>query len=136
MTLFGTNLIGTTAVLFNGTSARFTNTLPNYLDLRITATVPPDAIDGPITIRTLHEDVTSTNSFVVSLPRLMGHIQPSGAIEISWAATATNITLEAAADLEHGVWAPVTQALIRTNGSTIFQPAMSLGNRSYRLKKQ
>src|SRR5262249_39192853 len=121
VTLSGTNFTGATAVLFNGASAVFTNASANNVDLGIAATVPPDATDGPITIRTPHGDVTSTSSFVVLPPRLVAHAKPSGAIEISWAATATNITLEAAADLDSGLWATVTQPLIRTNGYTVLQ---------------
>jgi subtilisin family serine protease len=136
VTLLGTNLTGATAVLFNSASAVFTNALTNKLDLVITATVPPDATDGPITIRTPHGDVTTRNSFVVLLPRLLAHNTSSGAIEISWAATGTNITLEAAANLDMGLWTPVSGPLIRTNGYTLFKPDVSLGNRFYRLRKQ
>src|SRR5262249_28121978 len=126
VTLSGTNFTGATAVLFNGASAVFTNALTNNLDLRISATVPPDATDGPITIRTPHGDVTSNISFVVLLPGLLARPTPSGAVEFSWAATATNIILEAAADLDSGVWAIVTQPLIRTNGYTFLQMDMGL----------
>src|SRR5262249_16839181 len=129
VSLTGTNFTGATTVLFNGASAVFTNALSNNIDVRITAIVPPDATDGPIDIHTPHGDVTSTNSFVVLLPRLVARTPPSGAVEISWAATATNITLEAAADLDSGVWATVTQALIRTNGYTFLQTDVGLGNR-------
>jgi len=136
VTLFGTNFTGATAVLFNGASAVFTNALTNNLDRRISATIPPDATDGSITIRTPHGDVTTADSFIVLLPRLLAHPKPSGAIEISWAATARDITLESASDLDQGVWTVVTQPLIRTNGNTILQPEVSFGNRFYRLRKQ
>jgi subtilisin family serine protease len=136
VTLFGTNLTGATAVLFNSASAVFTNALTNKLDLVITATVPPDATDGPITIRTPHGDVTTPNSFVVLRPRLLAHPTSSGSIEISWADPSTNITLEAVTNLGTGLWAPVTGPFIQTNGYTVFQPDVSLGNRFYRLRKQ
>jgi subtilisin family serine protease len=136
VTLVGTNLTGATAVLFNSASAVFTNALTNKLDLVITATVPPDASDGPITIRTPHGDVTTRNSFFVLMPRLLAHPASSGPIEISWAATSTNLTLEAVADLDTGLWTPVTGPFIRTNGYTVFQADVSLGKRFYRLRKQ
>jgi hypothetical protein len=136
VTLFGTNFTGATAVLFNGASAVFNNALTNYLDLRITATVPPDATDGPITIRTSHGDFTTADSFIVLLPRLLAHTKPSGAIEISWAATSSDITLETTSALDRGLWTAVTQPLIRTNGYTVFQPDVSFGNQFYRLRKQ
>ena len=136
MTLLGTNLTGATAVLFNSASAVFTNALTNKLDLVITATVPPDATDGPVTIRTPHGDVTTRNSFVVLKPRLLAHLASSGSIEISWDATSTNITLEAVADLDSGLWTPVAGPFIRTNGYNVFQPDVSLGNRFYRLRRQ
>jgi hypothetical protein len=132
ITLNGTNFIGATAVLFNGASASFTNNV----DFRITATVPPDATDGPITIRTPHGDATSSNSFLVLIPQLLARNTASGAVEISWGATATNITLEAVANLDQELWAPVPGPLIRTNGHTVFQPDASLGNRFYRLRRQ
>jgi hypothetical protein len=136
VTLLGTNLTGATAVLFNSASAVFTNALTNKLDLVITATVPPDATDGPVTIRTPHGDVTTRNSFVVLKPRLLAHLASSGSIEISWDATSTNITLEAVADLDSGLWTPVAGPFIRTNGYNVFQPDVSLGNRFYRLRRQ
>jgi hypothetical protein len=135
VSLVGTNFTGATAVLFNGANATFANFSSNNLDLRISATVPADATDGPVTIRTPHGDVTSTNSFVVLLPRLLTHATQSGAIEISWAATATNLTLEATADLVHGVWTPVTEPLIHTNGHTIFEADVGRVSQFYRLKK-
>jgi hypothetical protein len=136
VTLVGTNFTGATAVLFNGASAVFSNALANNVDLRITATLPPDATDGPITIRTPHGDVTSADSFVVLPPPLLAHTTPSGAIEISWAATAADITLETASTLDQGLWTTVSQPFIRTNGYTSFQPNVSFGNRFYRLRKQ
>src|SRR5262249_40078752 len=136
VTLSGTNFSGATAVLFNHTSAVFTNAPANNVDLLITAIVPPDATDGPITIRTPHGDITSVDSFVVLPPQLFAHSTTSGPIEISWGATSTNLTLEAVANLDTGLWTLVTGPLIRTNGYTVFQPDVSLGNRFYRLRKQ
>jgi hypothetical protein len=134
--LFGTNFTGATAVLFNGASAVFTNALTNNLDLRITATVPPDGTDGPITIRTPHGDVATVGSFVVLPPPLLAHTGPSGGIEISWAATGRSSRLETAWELTSGVWEPVTDSLVQTNGHTVFRPDTMVGNRFYRLKKQ
>ncbi len=68
VTLTGTDFTGTTAVLFNGASAVFTHVAGSYWDLRITATLPPDATSGPITIVTPHGSVTSSNSFTVLPP--------------------------------------------------------------------
>jgi hypothetical protein len=136
VTLSGTNFTGATAVLFNGASAIFNNALTNNLDLRITATVPPEATDGPITIRTPHGDFTAADSFIVSLPLLLAHTKSSAAIEISWAATSAGMTLETTSALDRGLWTAVTQPLIRTNGYTVFQPDVSFGNQFYRLRKQ
>ena len=135
VTLSGTNFTGATAVLFNGASAVFTHALTNNLDLRITATVPADATDGPITIRTPHGEVTTVGAFVVLPPPLLTQTSPAGGLEISWAATATNVTLEVASILDQDRWSPVIQPLIRTNGYTVFQRNVSSGNQFYRLRK-
>jgi hypothetical protein len=135
VSLFGTNFTGATAVLFNGVNATFANSSDNDLDLRITATVPPDASDGPITILTPHGNATSTNSFVVPLPRLLAQTRPGGQIEITWPSTSSSIVLEATSDLARALWQPVTEGLIRTNGYTYFQTDVSRGSQFYRLKK-
>ena len=123
-------------MLFNSASAVFTNALTNNLDLRITATVPPDATDGPITIRTPHGEVTTVGSFVVLPPTLLTQTSPAGEIEISWAATGRSTLLEAAWDLTSGVWEPMTDSLVQTNGNTMFRPVTTAGKRFYRLMKQ
>jgi subtilisin family serine protease len=136
VTLSGTNFTGTTAVLFNGASAVFTNAPTNNLDLRITATAPPDATDGPITIRMPHGDVTGATSFVVLPPGLLVQTRPGGRVEVTWAATSSAFVLETTSELTGAVWEPVTQGFIRTNGNTLFPQVASVRNRFYRLRKQ
>jgi hypothetical protein len=135
VSLVGTNFTGATAVLFNGVNATFANFSDNNVDLRIAVTVPPDATDGPITIVTPHGNVTSTNNFVVLLPRLLAQTRPGGQIEITWPATSSSIVLEATSDLARALWQPVTEGLVRTNGHTIFTAEQTVGNRFYRLRK-
>src|SRR5688572_6610585 len=135
ITLFGTNFTGATEVLFTGARADFIPGLTNNSDLRITATIPPDASDGPITIRTPHGDVTSSINFVVLPPPLQVGLNANGRVEVSWPATTFMFVLEAADDLREKIWRPVAP-LVLTNGSTIFRPEPATGNRFYRLTKR
>ncbi|GLH72764.1 hypothetical protein GETHLI_12660 [Geothrix limicola] len=65
VTLSGTNLIGTTGVQFNGTSA----TQIQQVDAStVRALVPAGATSGPITVTTTHGPAASTGSFNVSTP--------------------------------------------------------------------
>ncbi len=61
ITITGIHFTGATAVLLNGVSAAFTITS----DVRIDATVPPNATTGPITVITPAGQATSANQFVV-----------------------------------------------------------------------
>ena len=133
ITLFGTNFTGATEILFNGARAEFIQGLTNYADLRITATVPPDATDGPITVRTPHGDVTSSTNFIVSPPPLsvaMG----SNRVHISWPATSPQFVLEAVERLEGPEWTAV-MAAPGTDGSTTYKPGQIAQKQFYRLKK-
>jgi len=135
VTLFGTNFTGASEVLFNGARAEFSPGLTNNSDLRITATVPPDASDGPITIRTPHGDVTSSVNFVLLPPPLQAALTASRRIEVSWPATSFMFVLEAADNLRDPIWNPVAP-LVLANRSTIFRPEPATGNRFYRLTKR
>jgi hypothetical protein len=84
----GTNFTGATSVLFNGTSASFSNALTNNLDLRITAIVPPDATTGPITIETPHGNFTTVSDItVLVLPQLAIQSLPENRVELAWPVT-------------------------------------------------
>jgi subtilisin family serine protease len=136
ITLFGTNFTGATEVLFNGARAEFTPGLTNNADLRIVATVPPDAMDGPITIRTPHGDLTSSAHFEVLTPPLIVVLNAGDQPEISWSATSSLFLLENTDNLADSVWAAVDTGLITTNGSTVFRPVLHHLQRFFRLRKQ
>jgi len=90
VTLTGTNFTGATAVLFHGVSAAgFANSPSNNFDLRITATVPPGALPGPITVLTPHGSVTSSASFQPLPPPLSLRFDQSGRAELAWGQPAT-----------------------------------------------
>lgn len=72
--LTGTNFTGATDVLFNGVSAIFSNGLTSSRDVRIVATVPPNAASGSISVLTPHGAATSPGSFTVLPP---GVVAPS-----------------------------------------------------------
>jgi len=134
ITLAGTNFTGATEVRFGGASASFTNAPANYLDLRITAVVPPDATSGPISILTPHGEVTSTNSFQVLPPPLSVTFSSVGGLELSWPATSGAIELESTDNLSAASWSPVTEPLTRINGVTRVTIPAGPGGRYYRLK--
>jgi subtilisin family serine protease len=100
VTLTGTNFTGATVVLFNGASATFTNAPADNLDLKITATVPANAISGPITIITPHGNVTSSAAFTVIRPALTITRIADQELNLSWAGS--TFSLESSADLR--VW--------------------------------
>jgi IPT/TIG domain len=133
VTITGTNLTGTTSVLFNGASARFTNASSNNNDLRIIAIVPPDATSGPITIATPHGNVTSSAIFQVLPPALSAATRDQGQIQLRWPATSAALTLEACDDLRVQHLAPVQQTPIRENGESKVN-LLSLGATFYRLR--
>lgn len=118
VTLTGTNFTGATGVFFNGASASFANAPTNSVDLRITATVPPDATSGPITIVTPHGSVTSTATFQLLPPPLTVRWTPEGRVEISWPATSAELGLESAAQLTSLVWEPVSALPPRSAGQS------------------
>jgi hypothetical protein len=61
----------------------------NNLDLRITATVPPDATSGPIVVVTPHGNVTSTSVFQVLRPTLAIARSSPTELTLSWTRTPT-----------------------------------------------
>ena len=136
VTLTGTNFTGATSVSFNGASATFTNALKNYLDLKITAIVPPAATSGPITVLTPHGSITSTNFFDVLPPPLTARLTGANELDITWPATSSAFVLEVSADLSTGSWLPVAQSPIVANGQSSLKQTPGLGSRFYRLRKE
>ena len=134
VTLTGTNFTGATGVLFNGASVSFTNALPNKLDLRVTAVVPPDATSGPITILTPHSNATTTASFQGMPPPLVVRLSAPNEVEITWPATGSTFVLEVSEDLSAGSWSPVTEPRVVTNLTTTVSLLTPSGHRFYRLK--
>jgi hypothetical protein len=134
VTLTGTNLTGVTGVLFNGASASFSNAPANYLDLRITAVVPPDASSGAITVNTPHGDVTSSATFQVLPPKLSIVFNAAAGVEITWPATSSTIVLEWTDDLLSGAWIPVTESPVVEAGQSRLRILAPAGNRFFRLK--
>ena len=64
ITINGTNFTGATRVLFNGVPAAFSpSTNAAFTDLQLTATVPPGASTGPVTIETPHGNVSTSSNF-------------------------------------------------------------------------
>jgi subtilisin family serine protease len=126
LTLIGTNFTGATAVLFNGVPSSFDNASANNLDLRITATVPANAISGPITIITPHGNVTSTSTFIVRRPELSFSRPASNQILLTW--TDSSFLLESSADL-------LAWAVASPGGSTNFVTTLVAPQAFFRLRK-
>jgi hypothetical protein len=135
VTLIGTNFTGATAVFFNGTSAAFTNSPTNNIDLRITAVVPADATSGPITIVTPHGSATSPASFQVLPPALAIRLTGAKGLEIAWPATSPEFLLETSEDLVTCSWTAVTGTFLMANGATKLTLSAPAGKRFYRLKR-
>jgi hypothetical protein len=71
----GQNLFGSTAVLFNGVSASFT---ADPYGGMITATVPPGATTGPVTVENPAGSATSATAFVVTqVPPTIASFSPA-----------------------------------------------------------
>jgi hypothetical protein len=81
VTIVGANLIGTTAVSFNGATASFSGVTANQL----TATVPAAATSGPITVTTPSGAATSVTNFFLP-PNIIGFTPTNGA-------AGTNVTI-------------------------------------------
>jgi hypothetical protein len=133
--LTGTSFTGATAVLFGEGSAAFTNALTNNLDLRITATVPPDASSGPITVVTSHGSVISTATFQVLPPPLSIARLADGRIEVRWPATSTAFLLETSDNLAGLGWRRVQEVPRQADGQSmlVLSPA---GQQFYRLRAE
>ena len=97
ITLWGTNFTGATRVLFNGTSAQFSNVAVgygNFEDIRLFATVPLGATAGPITIETPHGNAMSSVNFTpLALPPVRIRELPEKLVELSWPVTGVNFQL-------------------------------------------
>lgn len=118
LTLFGRNFTGATAVLFNGVPATFTNASSNFVDLQITANVPPDATFGPITVVTPYGNATTTASFQPLPPKLAIRRIAATEVEVTWPAMGEAFVLEVSDNLSSSSWTAVTLPLKTQNGST------------------
>ena len=107
VSLYGTNFTGATRVLFNGVSAAFTNSTLLHKDTRLTATVPLNALTGPITVETPHGAITSVNSFTVQWPQLSAIYGEEGKLEIQWPSQSFVYVLEASETLRPDDWVVV-----------------------------
>lgn len=73
--LLGQGFLGTTKVSFNGVSATFNNASDTYM----TATVPPGAKTGKVTVTTFTESMTSNRAFLV-VPVISSFTPASGIV--------------------------------------------------------
>ena len=90
VTISGTNFRGASFVGFNGTSATFTM---NAAGTIITATVPPEATAGKITVTTAGGTITSASDYtVVPAPTITSFTPSSGAEGTAVTITGTNFT--------------------------------------------
>lgn len=89
VTIFGANLNGATAVMFNGVNASITSNTATQL----ITTVPSGAGTGPITITTTAGTITSANNFtVLSTALISGFAPTSGAAGTNVTIFGTNLT--------------------------------------------
>ncbi|MBI3417855.1 MAG: S8 family serine peptidase [Verrucomicrobia bacterium] len=136
VTLTGTNFTGATGVLFNGSSASFSNALANNLDLKITAIVPADATSGSITIVTPHGSVISADIFeVLPLPVLAAAFTAQGMLILSWPETLNGFVLESTAGFSPPNWQMAAEIPIINNGRWEVTASANPGQRYFRLRK-
>ncbi len=89
VSILGTNFTNVTGVKFNRTSASFTVNSST----QITATVPPGASSGPISVTNLNGTATSSTRFtVVAAPTITSFSPTSGRVGTSVTITGTNFT--------------------------------------------
>ena len=114
------------------------NALTNYSDLQITATVPPGATTGPITIETPHGSVATTSSFsALTLPTLSFRPLPgTKLVELSWI-SAPGFSVEQADFARAATWTPAQVFFQRlSNGVRIVNVSLVPSNRFFRLRLQ
>jgi hypothetical protein len=133
--LSGTNFTGATAVNFGGVPATFATGISSNQDVRITAKVPSDVMDGLVTIHTPYGTVTSTVPFTVSVPALEVTTEFNLGPAVSWNGTTPLIRLQSLDDLGSGDWKDVEGGLEQSNGRTYLRGAALGQKRFYRLKK-
>ncbi|OLC49269.1 MAG: hypothetical protein AUH82_00960 [Chloroflexi bacterium 13_1_40CM_4_65_13] len=89
VTISGTNLIGTTAVAFNGVSAGFTVSS----DTAVQTAVPAGATTGPVSVTTAGGTAQSSGAFTVVLPPTIASFSPtSGPVGTSVTINGTSFT--------------------------------------------
>lgn len=119
----GLNLAGTTAVLFNGEAASFSNASADNLDFGLTAIVPIAARSGPITIVTPHGNITSTASFRVSPPPLRINPSSGNQVIVSWLSTSPEFILESTDEIGRAPWVVMTKSVtLSSDGSSVALP--------------
>lgn len=85
--ILGQGLTGTTSVSFNGTPASFNVVSDTYL----TATLPPGATAGNVTVTTPGGTLTSNHVFIV-IPVITGFTPPSGPVGSAVTITGSGLT--------------------------------------------
>ena len=121
-------------MLFNGVSAVFTNSTLLYKDNRLIATVPLNALTGPITVETPHGNITSVNSFSVQWPQLSAVNSEDGKLEVQWPSQSFIYVLEASETLRPDDWAVVLPVpILKNNVFKVILPA-AVGHGFFRLR--
>jgi endonuclease G len=114
--LRGTNFTGTTTVWFNGQAATFTMNSAN----QITATVPPSATTGPLSVIAAGGISTTSNHFTVNsvpVPQPTLTIAISGgSVVLSWPTNAVGYNLQQTAALNPAIWTNYIGS-VTTNGT-------------------
>lgn len=135
ISIFGTNFSGVTAVLFNGAASVFTNTNPDQVDLRLVATVPPDARSGPVTLVTPHGTAITTVLFSVTTPPLKIRTTENGQALVFWASTSPEFVLETADQLATGIWRTAPGQPESQDGTSMLLLPLNSASQFLRLRK-
>ncbi|HAB15005.1 MAG TPA: hypothetical protein DCE44_01005 [Verrucomicrobiales bacterium] len=140
VTLVGTNFTGATQVTLNGQPATFAfSTNADFLDLRLSVTVPAGATSGLFRVETPHGDTTAATEFtVIPIPALVVKAVTESTVILSWPDDAIGFALEAKDTLESNPgWQPVSLQEIQppTPGRVTVADSLSRGARLYRLRR-
>jgi large repetitive protein len=130
VTITGTNLSFTTAVLFNGTPA---TSLSNSTSTSIVAYVPSGASTGPITLKTYGGTAVSANNFLTDILTLSIATIDTNTIAISWTTNAQGFTLQSTTNVS-GSWSNEVVAPVIIGGKATVTNATSAPQKYYRLR--
>jgi len=131
----GSTFVDVIAVRFNGIEATFTV----RSEVEITATVPPGAVTGPITVTTAAGTAASATSFEITSgpvtpPTISVRKVAPGQLEISWPDAAKDFVLQENGNVGNAsAWSTIQAPAVHSEGTFRSTVTVGVGPRFYRL---